>query len=128
MAGHRHETPDDIEQKKALALTKAGLDCANWLGLSPAEICAVLGIQQGALQAMKKGERSVDGRSGEAERADGLVRIVKRLRKLLGDAETNARSWLRRENAKLEDKPVAIMMQRDGVLKVATFLEQQGEL
>ncbi len=124
----RPGNPVDIEERRAAALTTAALECAQKLGLSPGDTAMLLGVPQGAFAAMKKGERSVDGVSGEAERADALVRATKRLRALLGDAETTWRSWIRRENDKLGAKPLDLMKQRDGILKVATFLERESAL
>jgi len=111
-----------------MALTKAALESARRLGLSPADTASILGVPQGALQAMKKGERAVDGLSGEAVRADALVRLVKRLQVLLGEADTTWRAWIRRESAGLGVKPLDMMLQRDGAAKVATYLERQHEL
>lgn len=120
--------PGDVEEQRATALTKAALDGARHLGLSPRDTGAILGVPQGVFNAMKKGERAVDGYSGEAERADALVRIVKRLNALLGDSETHWRSWLRRENDELGAPPLEILLQRDGGLKVAKYLEGKKSL
>lgn len=124
----RPGNPVDVEERRAAALTSAALECAQKLGLSPADTATLLGVPQGAFTAMKKGERTVDGFSGEAERADALVRVTKRLRALLGDAETNWRSWIRRENDDLDSKPLDVMKQRDGVQKVAALLERKTTL
>ena len=124
----RPGNPVDIEDQRAAALTVAAIDCSQKLGLSPADTATLLGVPQGAFASMKKGERAVDGVSGEAERADALVRSTKRLRILLGDAETTWRSWIRRENDELGAKPLDIMKQRDGILKIATFLERKNAL
>lgn len=118
----------DDEDQRAAALTKAGLQAASLLGLSPAETASVLGVQQGALQAMRQGKRAVDGSNGEAECADALIRVVKRLHALLGAGETHWRSWLRHENPDLDGKPIDLLTQRRGVLKVAEHLEQKRSL
>lgn len=124
----RPGNPVEIEQQKAEALTKAMLEAAKRLGLSPQDTAAIIGVQGGALAAMKKGERVVDGVNGEAENADAVVRVVKRLQTLLGPDESKWRAWLRREVSGLGDKPLAILLQRQGVLKVAAFLERADEL
>jgi hypothetical protein len=116
------------EDAKAAALTKAALDAARRLGLTPAETAAAIGIPQGALNAFKKGDRAVDGYNGEAECADALVRTVRRLGALLGEADTSWRSWLRRENEDLGSKPVEILQQRQGILKIAQHLERARSL
>lgn len=124
----RQGSPDDIQNKKADALTKDFLMCAQRLGLSPHDAAQLLGVPAGAFAAMKAGKRTLDGLSGEAESADALVRITKRLHKLLGDNETAWRSWIRRECADLDGKPVDIMLQRQGALKIARYLDGKGEL
>ncbi len=122
------KTRGDAEQGKAELLTKAALEAARRLALSPADLASILGVPQGALAAMRAGTRVVDGVSGEAECADALVRIIKRLSTLLGEADTNWRAWIRRENEALGDKPIIVMIQRRGVLKVASFLDARGSL
>jgi hypothetical protein len=124
----RPGNPVDVEDQKAAALTKAALDCMRRLGLSPTESAAVIGVQPGALAAMRKGERAVDGLNGEAECADALVRLVKRLQSALGDEETKWRSWLRRENAVLDAKPVDVLVQRHGAVKMVQVLDRPGVL
>ena len=120
--------PTRSEDKRAEALTKAALEAARLLGLSQDELCSLLGIQKGAAAAMRKGERAVDGINGEAERADALVRLVKRLHTLLGAGETDWRSWIRKDNAAFGCRPLDILLQRDGPMKVAQFLERADSL
>lgn len=124
----RPGNPVDLEDRRAAALTAAALDGARMLGLTPVETAQLLGVPAGALAAMKKAERAVDGLNGEAERADALVRVVKRLTLLLGDSETAWRAWIRRDHAGIGSKPLALLLQRDGVLTVATYLERQSAL
>jgi hypothetical protein len=124
----RPDHPGAVQDKRARELTEAALTAARLLGLSPSEIASTLGVPQGALKEMQKFTRLVDGRSGEAERADALVRVARRLKALLGDQETLWRSWLRQPCADLDDKPLAVMTRKDGVLKVAQHLERAREL
>lgn len=119
----RPPTQVEVETQKAAALTLSAIEAARRLGLSPGDTAAILGVAAGAFQSMKKGERSVDSSNGEAERADALVRIVKKLQKQLGDADTAWRAWIRREQSQLAAKPLDVMLQRDGVLRVAQALE-----
>ena len=118
----------DLEGQKAALLTKAALEAARRLGLSPGDTANIIGVPQGALAAMKAGTRVVDGVNGEAECADALVRITRRLGALLGDADTNWRAWIRRENDALDDKPLTVMSQRRGAMKVASFLEAASNI
>ena len=118
----------DEEGQRAAALTKAALEGMKRLGLSPAESASVLGVHAGVLAAMRKGDRVVDGYNGEAESADGLVRVVKRLNTLLGGEETKWRSWLRRESPQLGSRPLDLIVQRHGAEKVAAYLEHTSQL
>ncbi len=124
MKNTRPLNPVQAEDQKAAALTKAALDCARKLALNPHETASAFGVPAGALAAMRKGERAVDGVNGEAECADALVRIVKRLSALLGADESKWRAWMRREVGALDGKPLDLVAQRQGVLKVATYLDQ----
>ena len=118
----------DAEEQKAIALTKAAIESMRLLGLSPAESAAALGVPPGAFTALRKGERSVDGYTGEAEAADALVRTTKRLSALLGPEETKWRSWLRRPSAALGARPLDLILQRHGAVNVAEHLERGGPL
>ena len=120
--------PAQNEDQRAAALTKAALECARRLGLTPVEAATALGVPAGAFAAMKKGQRAVDGMNGEAECADAIVRIVKRLTVLLGEEETKWRSWLRAECGPLGARPCEMMTRRLGSLKVATYLERASSL
>jgi hypothetical protein len=103
-------TPDGVENAKAEALTKDFVMCAQRLGMSPQDAALTLGV------------------SGEAESADALVRVTKRLHKLLGDSETAWRAWLRRNNDDFDAKPLDVIKQQRGAVKVASYLEGKGEL
>lgn len=116
------------DDSKAAILTKIALECAKALGISPADTATILSVSQGALAAMKEGKRELDLSAGEGECAEGLIRITKLLRTHLGDADTNWRSWIRRENAEMDGKPLDLMLQRYGVLKVAKALEGRNNL
>ena len=118
----------DMEQKKANELSKAVIECLRQIGLSPAEAALVLGITPNLFSSLKKGERTVDGYTGEAERADLLVRAVKRLTVLLDGGETSWRSWLRRQNPDWSSSPLELMRQRDGLTRVVNYLERANSL
>ena len=125
---HQASNRVDIPEQKAKALTKSALACARSLGLSPHETAATLGVPQTALQAFRAATRSVDGTSSEAACADALVRIGNQLKDLLGDTETSWRSWIRRHNDEIGGKPIEVMIQRCGCLKIAEFLEGKASL
>jgi hypothetical protein len=118
----------EMENKKATELSKAALESLKQLGLSPAESALVLGITPTQFTSLKKGERTVDGYSGEAERADMVVRVVKRLSTLLDGGESAWRSWIRRQNPDWSSAPLDLMRQREGLAKVTTFLERTHAL
>ena len=128
MKSERQGHPMQKEEQKAAVLTRSALDCARRLGLTPAETATAIGVSAGAFAAMKKGERAVDGMNGEAESADAIERIVKRLSILLGSEETKWRSWLRKDCPPLQARPLEMMTRRYGALKVADFLEKAGAL
>ena len=124
----RPGNPDDVHEQRAKALAQAALNAARSLGLSPGDTATALGLPQNALKSLQQGTRLLDGTSGEAERADALVRIAKRLKALLGDQETQWRSWIRQPCDALGDKPLALMLQRNGAEKVVRFVERATSL
>ena len=125
MASFRHV---DEENQRAVALTKAAIECTRRLGMSPAESASALGVHAGVLAAMRKGQRVVDGYNGEAETADALVRVIKRLSALLGGEETKWRSWLRREDPSLGARPLDVILRRHGAETVASYLEHAAQI
>ena len=124
----RPGSPSDLEDKRARALTDAALSAAKRLGLGSTDLASILGVAEGAVAAMRKGERAVDGVNGEAERADALVKIVARLSTLLGAEETKWRSWIRGVNATFDAKPIDLMKQRDGAARVRDYLANASSL
>lgn len=120
--------PADAMDQRAKALAQAALTAARQLGLSATETATVLGVPQSTLKALQQGTRLLDGTSGEAERADALVRLARRLKALLGDQETAWRSWLRHPCEALGDKPLTVLLQRYGAEKVARYVERSASL
>ena len=118
------QTGRSNEDQKARALTAAALVAAKSLGLAPAETARVIGVSEGAMKSFRDGSRVVDGANGEAEYADSLVKVVGRLKTLLGPEETKWRSWLRSPVPGLEGKPIEILMRRGGIVSLREFLER----
>lgn len=118
----------DIQEQRAKALTEAALKAAKRLGLDTAEVARILGVPEGAIMAMRKGQRTLDGITAEAERGDALVKISLRLQALLGPEETKHRAWIRHANPAFEGKPLEVMLQRDGGMRVLEHLKRVDHL
>lgn len=118
----------DIQEQRAKALTEATLKAAKHLALGTTELARIIGIPEGAVVAMRKGERILDGLAPEAERGDSLVRITARLLALLGPEETKHRAWIRHANPAFDGKPLEVMLQRDGCSKVLEYLKRVDQL
>jgi hypothetical protein len=118
----------DIQEQRAKALTEAALKAAKHLGLGTTEVARILGVAEGAVLAMRKGQRTLDGITAEAERGEALVKITLRLQALLGPEETKHRAWIRHANPSFDGKPLDIMLQRDGCQRVLEHLKRVDHL
>jgi uncharacterized protein (DUF2384 family) len=123
MQNGRRGSVGDPMAERAKALTEAAIKAGRNLGLKPTETAAVLGVPAGLFTQMEKGGRTVELETGEGERAEALVKVFIKLSHAFGHVEAKYRAWLRTDNPGLGDRPIVVMQQKYGVLKVATFLE-----
>lgn len=126
--GKKRKTTVDVEMERAQALAEAAFQAAKFLALGTADLAHIIGIPEGAVRGLREGTRFLNGTNGEAEHADGLVRVVIRLKALLGNEETKGRSWVRTAHEQLGAKPIEIMQRKSGILTVRDFLVTAKQL
>jgi transcriptional regulator with XRE-family HTH domain len=104
-------------------LTKAALRAADRLGLSGRQLAEIVGVSEATVSRWKRGESLLDPGSKPFELAALLVRTFRSLDAITGGDEAVARRWLASPNTALAARPVERMMQLQGLVDVATYLD-----
>lgn len=113
-----HENPD-----AAAVLAKAVLRAGSRLGMSQAELAAVLGVSGASVSRLVSGRRGVDPASKEGELALLFVRLFRSLDTLVGGSETASREWMHAENSGLGGVPVRLVRTVRGLVDVGEYLD-----
>jgi uncharacterized protein (DUF2384 family) len=105
-------------------LAKAVVRAAEALGLSQAQLAAVLGASASSVSRTFAGERAVDPDSAEGRLALLFVRVFRSLDALVGGDAEKARLWLRSPNHHLGGAaPLRLLAGAQGLVHVAEYLD-----
>lgn len=104
-------------------LTKAALRAADRLGLSGRQLANIVGVSEATVSRWKRGDSLLESGSKPFELAALLVRTFRSLDAITGGDEAVARRWLASPNTALAARPVERMMQLQGLVDVATYLD-----
>lgn len=104
-------------------LTKAALRAADRLGLSGRQLADIVGVSEATVSRWKRGESLLEPGSKPFELAALLVRTFRSLDAITGGDEAVARQWLAAPNTALAARPIERMMQVQGLVDVATYLD-----
>jgi transcriptional regulator with XRE-family HTH domain len=104
-------------------LTKAALRAADRLGLSGRQLAGIVGVSEATVSRWKRGDSLLESGSKPFELAALLVRTFRSLDAITGGDEAVARRWLASPNTALAARPVERMMQLQGLVDVATYLD-----
>jgi transcriptional regulator with XRE-family HTH domain len=104
-------------------LTKAALRAADRLGLSGRQLAGIVGVSEATVSRWKRGDSLLEPGSKPFELAALLVRTFRSLDAITGGDEAVARRWLASPNTALAARPVERMMQLQGLVDVATYLD-----
>lgn len=102
-------------------LTKATLRAAGLLGLSSAELAAVLGVSAASVSRLGRG-REIPATGAEAQLALLFVRMYRSLDALLGSTEP-CRAWLHAANTHLGRPPAELIQTVEGLVHVTEYLD-----
>ncbi|MCX8506979.1 MAG: DUF2384 domain-containing protein [Alphaproteobacteria bacterium] len=109
-------------------LTKATLNIGKRLAISDNELRLILGVKESELpdlRAQKTGLHILDTSGNATECAILLGKIYIYLDYIVNNNDKAACSWLRNHNTKLDGKPIEIIMTKNGLENVASYLEQR---
>lgn len=103
-------------------LTKAVARAAERLDISRASLAKVLGVSAPTVTRLYSGGYLLDQRRKEWELALLFVRVFRSLDSLVGNEQT-ARQWLKSENLGLNARPVDLIRQTEGLVRVVHYLD-----
>lgn len=111
-------TPDP-----SIVLTKATLRAAEQLGLSNAELAAVIGVSEPTVSRLKNNSRPIKPDSKEGELALMLVRLFRSLDPLIGGDDGKRKSWMGSYNKALVGYPSQLIRKADGLVRTLAYLD-----
>jgi len=103
-------------------LTKAVARAAERLGISRALLAKILGVSPPTVTRLYIGDYKLDERRKEWEFALLFVRVFRSLDSIVGNEQT-ARQWLNSENRGLNGRPVDLIRQTEGLVRVVHYLD-----
>lgn len=106
----------------AVVLTKAVTRAAERLGISRTLLARILGVSPPTVTRLYSGDYQLDERRKEWEFALLFVRAFRSLDSIVGDEQT-ARKWLSSENRGLNARPIELLHQTEGLVRVVHYLD-----
>ena len=103
-------------------LTKAVARAAERLDISRAVLARILGVSAPTVSRLYNGEYKLDERRKEWEFALLFVRVFRSLDSIVGN-EQAARQWLNSENRGLNGRPVDLIRETEGLVRVVHYLD-----
>ncbi len=103
-------------------LGKAVVRAADRLGLSHALLARILGVSAPTITRLYGGDYRLDQRRKEWEFALIFVRLFRSLDSMVGDEQT-ARRWLASDNRALGARPIDLIPQAEGLVRVVHYLD-----
>jgi len=111
----------------ATVLGKAVTRAAEHLGLTRSQLAQILGLSPPTITRLYNGEYRLDERRKEWEFALLFLRAFRSLDSIVGD-EATARRWLHGENRGLNGRPLELMRQTEGLVRVVHYLDASRSL
>jgi uncharacterized protein (DUF2384 family) len=113
---------EPVQPQPAAVLTKAVARAAERLGISRGLLARILGVSAPTVTRLYKGAYALDPRRKEWEFALLFVRAFRSLDSLVGD-EATARRWLASENKGLNARPIDLIRDTEGLVRVVHYLD-----
>jgi hypothetical protein len=106
----------------AIVLRKAVTRAAERLELSRALLSQVLGLSPASISRLYAGTYQLDPKRKEWDFALLLVRLFRSLDSIVGTEEA-ARQWLSSDNLALNGRPLELIRQTEGLVRVVHYLD-----
>ncbi|RYH09598.1 XRE family transcriptional regulator [Tropicimonas sp. IMCC6043] len=116
---------ETLPSRREVVLTKAVCNAAGRLGLSQAEMAALLGVSAPTASRMFRGEYFLHEARKEFEFGTLLLRLFRSLDAITGgDSRVNA-EWMRNANSALGGIPAELIRTTMGLVDVVTYLDSR---
>jgi uncharacterized protein (DUF2384 family) len=106
----------------AVVLTKAVARAAERMDISRSLLAKVLGVSPSTVSRLYSGEYQLDQKRKEWEFALLFVRAFRSLDSIVGE-ESTARKWLSSRNRGLNGRPVDLIGNTEGLVRVVQYLD-----
>ena len=103
-------------------LSKAVARAAEKLDVSKSMLAKVLGVSPPTVTRLYAGQYQLDQNRKEWDFALLFVRVFRSLDSIVGD-ESTARKWLTSENLGLNAKPIDLIRNTEGLVRVVQYLD-----
>lgn len=120
MIAYQQSQADQLEA--SVVLGKAVIRAADRLALSHALLGRILGVSPPTITRLYSGEYRLDQRRKEWELALIFVRVFRSLDSIVGN-EQAARRWLDSDNRALGARPIDLLAQTEGLVRVVHYLD-----
>ena len=115
--------PQSAKKLEASAvLSKAVARAAEKLDVSKSLLAKVLGVSAPTVTRLYAGQYQLDPNRKEWDFALLFVRVFRSLDSIVGDAAT-ARQWLTSQNLGLNGKPIDLIRNTEGLVRVVQYLD-----
>ena len=108
--------------KAAAVLSKAVARAAERLDVSKSLLAKVLGVSPPTITRLYSGNYLLDQNRKEWDFALLFVRVFRSLDSIVGD-ESTARKWLNSENRGLNARPIELIRNTEGLVRVVQYLD-----
>lgn len=116
-------TQNTVTQADAQSvLTKAVSRAAERLQISKALLASILGLSPATISRLYSGEYILDQKRKEWDFALLFVRAFRSLDSIVNNDET-ARVWLNNQNLALNARPIDLIKQTEGLVRVVQYLD-----
>ena len=106
----------------AAVLSKAVARAAERLDVSKSLLAKVLGVSPPTITRLYSGNYLLDQNRKEWDLALLFVRVFRSLDSIVGD-ESTARKWLNSENRGLNARPIELIRNTEGLVRVVQYLD-----
>ena len=117
LATHATKKPE-----ASAVLSKAVARAAEKLDVSKSLLAKVLGVSPPTVTRLYAGQYQLDQNRKEWDFALLFVRVFRSLDSIVGD-ESTARKWLTSENLGLNAKPIDLIRNTEGLVRVVQYLD-----
>lgn len=103
-------------------LSKAVKSAAERLNVSQAALAKIIGLSPATVSRMYGGQYQLEEDSKQWDLALLFVRIFRSLDSIVGNEES-ARKWINGENLGLNGRPIDLIQQTEGLVRVVHYLD-----